>query len=494
MDNYLSNRKRRTTVNSKYNIDYSINEVNTVKLGRRRGNISSNHQSQQSQFQIELDKGKMTKVKRISNKDNEKGKYKEKEKENEILDDDSPKPHKQIIKNENKHKGNSVLLGNNNVIEVNLKKKEKFMLIPSRVCIDFDGITDQTINYYMNEKPANVTQTFLYKSFIFLPDLSNYITDLIEVRISSEYLTIFNKAFKKEMLYGSDIYTSNSDAVMILAHCGFITLDDKVPSKFEGISIYFRVSKNRSSYNSSVRYGIRSYKNTTFQGHSIKPEGFSFLSSLGSDELLSQSALRMPLNTEITKYNILKINSSKASKREVVFSIENTPLVYNLSYELSYEYSLSAIIDKSYGDYKDYLSYILKNKVMYLETKDERWELATMSREYFKERMKDGKENQIDVCALSLKERSESEMKYSSFEEENLFEKQEAYMIRKVKDPYMKDNKYMIDTTKIPLEKDEILYSMINIDWNDIRFGLDSLYVKSLKIENILSFKYYKIK
>jgi hypothetical protein len=41
--------------------------------------------------------------------------------------------------------------------------------------------------------------------------------EIIEVRIYSEYLTTFNKAYKKRHFFGQDIYTSDSDAVPFTA-------------------------------------------------------------------------------------------------------------------------------------------------------------------------------------------------------------------------------------------------------------------------------------
>jgi hypothetical protein len=84
--------------------------------------------------------------------------------------------------------------------------------------------------------------------------------EIIEVRIYSEYLTTFNKAYKKRHFFGQDIYTSDSDAVCILQHVNVFKPGDEPPSEFEAISVYFRVMKGRNNYPSTVRNGIRSRK------------------------------------------------------------------------------------------------------------------------------------------------------------------------------------------------------------------------------------------
>ena len=59
-------------------------------------------------------------------------------------------------------------------------------------------------------------QRFLYRPELPLPNLSDYMQEIIEVRVYSEYLTKFNKAYRKRNFWGQDIYTSDSDAVCIL--------------------------------------------------------------------------------------------------------------------------------------------------------------------------------------------------------------------------------------------------------------------------------------
>ena len=59
-------------------------------------------------------------------------------------------------------------------------------------------------------------QVFLYKPFVPLPNLQDFFSQLIEVRVFKQYLTRFNKAYINRKFFGQDIYTSDSDAVCIL--------------------------------------------------------------------------------------------------------------------------------------------------------------------------------------------------------------------------------------------------------------------------------------
>ena len=137
---------------------------------------------------------------------------------------------------------------------------------------------------YQQSPPAKVK--FLYKPFVPLPNLSEYMQELIEVRVFKEYLTKFNKAYLQRNFYGQDNYTSDSDTVCILQHMNVYRVQDEAPNDFEAISVYFRVQKGRNNYASSQRNGIRSRKAASFEGHSIKFESAEFTQTIGTPQEL----------------------------------------------------------------------------------------------------------------------------------------------------------------------------------------------------------------
>ena len=93
-------------------------------------------------------------------------------------------------------------------------------------------------------------ERFLYKPFYSLPDLTPYIGEIIVVRVASEFLSSLNKAYVENRIWGSDIYTSDSDMVCVLQHSGIYNINDYTPTEIAGVSIYLRVSKGRAAYNS----------------------------------------------------------------------------------------------------------------------------------------------------------------------------------------------------------------------------------------------------
>ena len=293
---------------------------------------------------------------------------------------------------------------------------------------------------------------FLYKPFYSLPDLTPYLGDIIEVRVASEFLSSLNKAYIENRIWGSDVYTSDSDMVCVLQHSGIYNINDYTPTDIEGLSIYLRVSRARAAYNSSLKNGVRSKKLNNFQGHSIKVEGYSNLNFLGTEDELKAMAARMPSNSE---YKRKKPNPQRLADNMYYTEFN---MVFNLSSEMWLAYSLPAICDKG-RDFKDFTSYRLKKSVLYIETANQRFEIS-----------------------LNFMDHNNDDY---------LFEEYETYKIAEVIDPISKDNDFMREK-KIPLDDKyvKVIYNMV--DWHDLLWGENSLRIKELEINGIKCFNYYQ--
>ena len=293
---------------------------------------------------------------------------------------------------------------------------------------------------------------FLYKPFYSLPDLSPFIGEIIEVRVASEFLSSLNKAYVENRIWGSDIYTSDSDMVCVLQHSGIYNINDYTPTDIEGLSIYLRVSKGRAAYNSSLKNGVRSKKLNNYQGHSIKIEGYANLSYLGDENELKIMAAKMPTNSE---YERKKPNPQRLADNMYYTEFN---MVFNLSFEMWLAYSLPAICDKG-RDFKDFTSYRLKKSVLYIETFNQRFEIA-----------------------LNIMDHTNDEY---------LFEEYETFKISEVIEPIPKDNDFML-SNKIPLEDKFVKLLFNKLDWHEFLWGENCLKIKDYLINGIKCFNYYQ--
>ena len=119
---------------------------------------------------------------------------------------------------------------------------------------------DATNNIY-----KSAVATFLYKPLVPLPNLAPYLQGIIEIRVASEYMCKSNKAYRIRNFWGSDIYTSDSDVVCIMQHFGMFEIKEYPSNNMAGVAVYFRVTKGRNSYSSTLRNRIRSRKLGPFE-------------------------------------------------------------------------------------------------------------------------------------------------------------------------------------------------------------------------------------
>lgn len=133
---------------------------------------------------------------------------------------------------------------------------------------------------------------------------------------------------------------------------------------------------------------------------------------------------------------------------------------FNFSNELWWAYSLPAIADKG-GDFKDFLSWKLKDKVLYIENNKKRYEI---SRNIF-----------------------------DHLNDDYLFDEFETFRFSEVVEPFEKDGFFMQEST-VPLEAAlkhvNVLFD--RIDWHEFYWGEDSLRVKNeVLIDKIKAFNFY---
>lgn len=217
------------------------------------------------------------------------------------------------------------------------------------------------------EVQPSIVQKFLYNPGFPWPDLGSYLTHLVEVRVSKEFLSFGNKEVGNSRLWGTDVYTSDSDIVAVIQHAGLIDLTQPVSEVYEGVAVYVRISKGRSNYVSTLKNHIRSKRCVNYEGHSIKPDKVVYLASLGTQEELREMASRMP-----TDFHRQRVKPVLNMKRRSLFP--GAFLVTSLSFEAWSLYSLESLGEK--GQNADKLTTRLRSEVMYLETETDRYELC----------------------------------------------------------------------------------------------------------------------
>lgn len=136
------------------------------------------------------------------------------------------------------------------------------------------------------ENDAEYEGIYLYKPGVELPSLYQFANQTIKIIIASEYIKRHNAELLKRNIYGTDPYTSNSDAVCILVHSGSININNFPSKRYEGVELICKVIKPKKNYTGSFKNGLMSRSLKGYNGNALKPESSKHLTSLGPMEQL----------------------------------------------------------------------------------------------------------------------------------------------------------------------------------------------------------------
>lgn len=115
-------------------------------------------------------------------------------------------------------------MSNNFFEETTSNYSEKKEESPDRSVVKKEGTgSKKPLKQPKNQSNYSISERYLYHPDMELIDFSPFISQFIQIVIEKKFLTSKNKNVKKNEIYGTDDYTSNSDAVCILVHKGWVS-------------------------------------------------------------------------------------------------------------------------------------------------------------------------------------------------------------------------------------------------------------------------------
>ena len=296
-----------------------------------------------------------------------------------------------------------------------------------------------------------VSEEFLYHPDAQLIDLSNYMGQYIDIKIEKKYLQPNSRSLLKGVIWGTDVYTSNSDPVCVVYHSNIVPPSDFKRRHFEMLSVIFHVTKLKKNYPSSDRNGVHSKKLSNASPsvcQNIKPVAYKYINNIKLENIY-KLACKLPLTA---KKRIKK--QPRRIRRHHNGRFDD--MIFDMTSELAFKYDFVNIIDKS-NDPKNNLSYLLTTHFMVLETA-----------------------------------KKEKYIIYSSNNEQLEFlERDIGFALAKVKNPLEFDNGLI----KAHDNKFEHFVDIIYKDilWSDFLWGNHAIKVKDHDITNPKSFKFYSM-
>lgn len=210
----------------------------------------------------------------------------------------------------------------------------------------------------------------VYQPCVVLPELEKKMNSLVEVLLPTKYLTCDTKQVQLRQLWGTDVYTDDSDLVAVLVHTGHVSklkTQAKTP-----LLVSLRVCPGQASYTGSERNGLSSRDwEGKHPGVSIKVERCLQHTS-GSMPAPELSLLRPGMSRQIP-------GSMQPIAPGPGQSFATPPsaciVVFNLSNEPCLKYTLALLADQG-SEESRWTSTRLRREVIFLESRHRRFELA----------------------------------------------------------------------------------------------------------------------
>ncbi|GBC09087.1 hypothetical protein RclHR1_00860025 [Rhizophagus clarus] len=239
---------------------------------------------------------------------------------------------------------------------------DKSSLMEPQVVVE----NDETLN--MEGREERHLGHVIYNPKEILPPLEFHENGLLEIWIESKHLTWFNEKVRKHFLWGTDVYSDDSDVVAVLIHTGHYTppppISEWTPTYPDhDLCVTIRVLPKLVQYTSTVREGYKSQSWGNHHGVSYKIES---VRKMKKGEAIGRSRgkgrkERLRRFHEMRKRAFSEVADNPSDIYVLVFNNEGDPC---------YKYNQHMMMDE------EELRKQLETNVLYLENDEERYEIS----------------------------------------------------------------------------------------------------------------------
>nr|XP_024369246.1 myb-like protein X isoform X3 [Physcomitrium patens]XP_024369247.1 myb-like protein X isoform X3 [Physcomitrium patens]XP_024369248.1 myb-like protein X isoform X3 [Physcomitrium patens] len=216
----------------------------------------------------------------------------------------------------------------------------------------------------------------------------------VEIRIPAEYATTNNRQIRGSQLWGTDIYTDDSDIVAVLLHTGYYSSSPVLPpnSTLE-LRATIRILESQNMYISTLRNGLRSRAWGGGSGCSYTVERCRIMKV--SSRLLvwlrivQQGGFTVELKPCLTRTPPIAPTLAPAASERTVTTraassnayrqqrfMQEVTIQYNLCNEPWAKYCMNNVADRGLKKSQYTSARLKKGEVLYVETLVHRYELA----------------------------------------------------------------------------------------------------------------------
>ncbi|XVE98960.1 hypothetical protein REPUB_Repub03eG0154500 [Reevesia pubescens] len=296
----------------------------------------------------------------------------------------------------------------------------------------------------------------------------------LEIRIPAEHVTATNRQVRGGQLWGTDIYTDDSDLVAVLMHTGYCRpTASPPPPAIQELRATIRVLPPQDCYTSKLRNNVRSRAWGAGIGCSYRVERCCIVKKGGGtidlEPCLTHSSTVEPTLAPVAVERTMTTRAAASNALRQQRFVREVTIQYNLCNEPWIKYSISIVADKGLKKPLYTSARLKKGEVLYLETHSCRYELCFTG------------EKMVKATAASQvheadTEKSQNHHSHSSNGEKNDSDNIMIDVFRwsRCKKPLPQKVMRSIGIP-LPLEHVEVLEE--NIDWEDVQWSQTGVWI-----------------
>ncbi|KAK4283241.1 hypothetical protein QN277_000215 [Acacia crassicarpa] len=203
----------------------------------------------------------------------------------------------------------------------------------------------------------------------------------LEIRIPAEHVTATNPQVRGTQLWGTDVYTYDSDLVAVLMHTGYCQPSpSQPPMTIQELCATIRVLPPQERYISTLRNKVRSRVWCATIGCSYQVERCCIVKKGGGtidlEPCLALTSIVEPTLAPVTVERTITTRSAASNVLRQQRFVQEVRIQYNLCNEPWIKYSISIVADKGVKKPLFTSARLKKGEVLYLETHSRRYELC----------------------------------------------------------------------------------------------------------------------
>ncbi|XP_004495444.1 uncharacterized protein [Cicer arietinum] len=296
----------------------------------------------------------------------------------------------------------------------------------------------------------------------------------LEIRIPSEYVTATNRQVRGGQLWGTDVYTYDSDLVAVLMHTGYCRpTSSSPPAAIQELRATIRVLPPKDCYISTLRNNVRSRAWGAAIGCSYRVEQCCIVKKGGGtivlEPCLTHTSTVEPTLAPVAVERTMTTRAAASNALRQQRYVREVTIQYNLCNEPWIKYSISIVADKGLKKPLYTSARLKKGEVLYLETHTSRYELCFAGEKMVKATPAT---QSHDPGA----EKSQNHHPHSANGEKNESDQVmiDAYRWSLCKKPLPQKVMRVIGIP-LPLEHVEVLEE--NLDWEDVQWSQTGVWI-----------------